>query len=188
MRTQGKSALNSLLRKGYNHTSRPKVQTLEEATGLLNSILPYQMFLPCLKEENSKELNIDASVTPVDFTEDCYYVWVYQGSELTTLLGGIAVVFVIFAGVLFPLWPHSLQVGVSYLSNAAMAFIAALLAISVVRLIVWFGSCIFCKQALWIFPNLYADVGFFDSFKPFMAWEEPKEKKEKKGLEDKKDQ
>ncbi|KAJ2101225.1 Translocation protein S62 [Coemansia sp. RSA 922] len=30
-------------------------------------------------------------------------------------------------------------------------------------------------QGLWIFPNLFEDVGFFESFVPLYAWEVPKD-------------
>ncbi|KAJ2561930.1 Translocation protein S62 [Coemansia sp. RSA 1836] len=30
-------------------------------------------------------------------------------------------------------------------------------------------------QGLWIFPNLFEDVGFFESFVPLYGWEVPKD-------------
>jgi len=33
---------------------------------------------------------------------------------------------------------------------------------------------------IWIFPQLFADVGFVDSFIPFYEWDFPKKKKGKK--------
>jgi translocation protein SEC62 len=157
------------------------VSSAEDAETLLNKLLPYHVFVPCVKADNSKVLQLDPSLANASFNKEHYYLWVYQGSQLKALLGGILIVLVIFAGVMFPLWPYSMRVGVSYLSNVVMGLIALLIVVSIIRLIVWFVTRVSMGTGLWIYPNLYADVGFFDSFRPFMAWEDEKPAKTGKG-------
>ena len=92
--------------------------------------------------------------------ELAYYAWFYDGSPLWTILGAAAMVIVMLAGVMFPLWPVKLRVGVWYLSIAVLAFIGAMIVLAIVRLIFWCITVVATKRAIWIFPNLFEDVGF----------------------------
>lgn len=74
-------------------------------------------------------------------------------------LGSIAMVIVLFAGVMFPLWPASMRLGVYYLSVGVMWFIGAFIAMAVGRLIGWMGTSLVMKHGIWLFPNLFEDVG-----------------------------
>ena len=92
--------------------------------------------------------------------EIAYYAWFYDGSPLYTILGGIAMVAIMLAGVMFPLWPVKLRVGVWYLSILVLIFIGAMIVLAIVRLIFWCITVLCAKRAIWIFPNLFEDVGF----------------------------
>ncbi|TXT08782.1 hypothetical protein VHUM_02910 [Vanrija humicola] len=96
------------------------------------------------------------------------------------MLGSAAMVLVMLAGVMFPLWPTSLRVGVWYLSVGALGLIGAFIVLAIIRLIFWCITKIFMSKAIWMFPNLFEDVGFVDSFIPLWAWDEPKKKKLRK--------
>lgn len=67
---------------------------------------------------------------------------------------------IMLAGVMFPLWPVKLRIGVWYLSMLALGLIGALIALAIVRLIIYCGTVVSMKRAIWIFPNLFEDVGF----------------------------
>ena len=69
-------------------------------------------------------------------------------------------VIIMLAGVMFPLWPVKLRIGVWYLSILALGLLGALIVLAVVRLIFWCGTVVVCKKAIWMFPNLFEDVGF----------------------------
>jgi translocation protein SEC62 len=138
------------------------------------------------------------------FDPAAHYAWFYDGSPLWTIIGGIAMVAVMLAGVMFPLWPVKLRIGVWYLSVAALGFVGAFIVLAIVRLIFWCFTKIFMAKAIWMFPNLFEDVGFVssergelayghsirasspllthqvDSFIPLWAWDEPKKKKLRK--------
>lgn len=67
---------------------------------------------------------------------------------------------VILAGVMFPLWPAFMHVGVWYLSMGVLGFIGLFFAIAVVRLIFYIITIVVASPGIWIFPKLFADVGF----------------------------
>jgi hypothetical protein len=69
-------------------------------------------------------------------------------------------VIIMLAGVMFPLWPVKLRIGVWYLSILALGLLGALIVLAIVRLIFWCITVVVCKKAIWMFPNLFEDVGF----------------------------
>ncbi|KAI4124210.1 MAG: hypothetical protein LQ347_005820 [Umbilicaria vellea] len=50
---------------------------------------------------------------------------------------------------------------------------------AIFRLILFCGTVFAVPPGLWLYPNLFEDVGFFDSFKPVWGWQEEKKKKSK---------
>ena len=79
---------------------------------------------------------------------------------------------IVFIGVLFPLWPSELRVGVWYLSMGALGLVGGLFVIAIIRLILFVISLILpmTRPGIWLFPNLFADVGVIDSFIPLWGW------------------
>lgn len=70
--------------------------------------------------------------------------------------------------------------GVYYLSWAFLALLGLFFAMAIFRVIL-FGITYFAvAPGLWLFPNLWEDVSFVDSFKPVWAWHETAKKKKKK--------
>ncbi|KAI9863967.1 MAG: Translocation protein S62 [Vezdaea acicularis] len=115
-----------------------------------------------------------------DVSADLHYVWLYEGPQWKTKLYALAAISIILALVLFPLWPMKLRLGVWYLSMGMLFLVVAFLAMAVVRLILFVCSLGVCERGLWLYPNLFEDVGFFDSFRPVWGWQEEKTKKSKK--------
>ena len=67
-----------------------------------------------------------------------------------------------------------------YLSIALLGLIAAIAVIAVVRLILFVITMFAVPPGIWLFPNLFEDVGFFESFVPLWGWQKvPKGKKKK---------
>jgi translocation protein SEC62 len=91
---------------------------------------------------------------------EAYYAWFYDGSPLYTYLGGAAMIVIMLTGVMFPLWPVKLRIGVWYLSMAGVGCIGALIVLAIIRLIIYCITVLVMKRAIWIFPNLFEDVGF----------------------------
>ncbi|TXT06460.1 uncharacterized protein COLE_05791 [Cutaneotrichosporon oleaginosum] len=163
----------------------PPVQTEEEAAALITSLLPFAYFLrvdrlnpnPPIPSGMPKPLGLSQQQ---QFDPAGYYSWFYDGSPFWNIVGGIAMVAVMLAGVMFPLWPVKLRIGVWYLSVGALGLVGLFIVIAIVRLILWCITKIFMTKAIWIFPNLFEDVGFVDSFIPAWQWDEPKKKRLRK--------
>lgn len=67
---------------------------------------------------------------------------------------------VILIGVMFPLWPPFMRLGAYYLSLLFFALIGLFFVIAIVRLVFYIITVITASPGIWIFPNLFADVGF----------------------------
>lgn len=101
-----------------------------------------------------------------------HYVWLYEGPQWKQKAMAAAVVVGIFAVVLFPLWPIMLRQAVWYLSVGMMGLLGLFFAMSIFRLILFCVTVFVVPPGLWLFPNLFEDVGFIDSFKPLWGWQE----------------
>jgi translocation protein SEC62 len=114
-----------------------------------------------------------------DFDPMMHYVWLYEGSQwMTKVWAGLALV-AVFTVVLFPLWPLFMRQGVWYLSVAAMGLLVAFFGLAIVRLILFCITFFAVPPGLWIFPNLFEDVGVIESFKPLYGWQETKKSKKR---------
>jgi len=182
---KGKSAIKALLSPAYGKLKdAPKVENEDQAQKVLLSIMPFTFFLlvdrggPSGGANSPKVLQITQMQ---QFKADGYYAWFYEGSQWMTYAGGVGMVALLLIGVMFPLWPSFMRVGAWYLSMAVLGFLVALFALALVRLIVYILTIFTLPPGLWIFPQLFADVGFFESFVPLYEWDYPKKKKSKKG-------
>lgn len=114
-----------------------------------------------------------------EYKDDGYYMWIYEGSQLKQYLYAALLVATVFAAVLFPLWPAFLRLGVWYLSIAVLGLLGVFFGIAIVRLILYIITIIILPRGIWIFPNLFEDVGIIESFIPLWGWDEPASKKKK---------
>jgi len=55
---------------------------------------------------------------------------------------------------------------------AALGLLGAFFGLAIVRLILFLVTIVAASPGIWLYPNLFEDVGFFDSFKPLWAWRE----------------
>lgn len=119
------------------------------------------------------------------------YFWIYDPVHFKTFAMGLILVIAVIAATLFPLWPAEMRVGVYYLSVAAGCFVASILLLAVARcilfLIIWLVTI--GRHHFWLLPNLTADVGFIDSFRPLYTHEYkgPRSKKSSSEKSDNKD-
>ena len=90
------------------------------------------------------------------------YTWVYEGSQTkrTILMALILIGFL--AMTCFPMWPNIMKVGVWYLSVTFLIFMFILVVIRTITFAV--AWCV--GYEFWILPNLFAEVGILDSFRP----------------------
>ncbi|KAF9961904.1 Translocation protein S62 [Mortierella alpina] len=181
---RGKGAVNSLLKPEFRQTAVGKELgelTRESAAELLGSMIPHQFFLKVERPSDpDMPRNMLQLVQYQSFSEDSVFVWRYEGSQLRTHLMAGGLLFIVLAGVMFPLWPVPLRLGVWYLSVGVLILLGLFFAMAIVRLILFMITWVVLKPGVWIFPNLFEDVGFVDSFIPLWGWHEPEEPKESK--------
>lgn len=106
-----------------------------------------------------------------EFGDDMYYVWFHEPVQLITYVYAALALAAIFAIVLFPLWPIKMRIGVWYLSMGLLGLLGVFFGIAIVRLILFAITYFVVSPGLWIFPNLFEDVGFIDSFIPLYGWQ-----------------
>lgn len=107
-----------------------------------------------------------------DINDDLHYVWLYEGPQWRTKLYAVGALILIMTVVLFPLWPVKLRIGVWYLSMGFLGLIGLFFAMAIFRLILFCITVFTVPPGLWLYPNLFEDVGFFDSFRPVWGWQE----------------
>ncbi|KAK9468347.1 translocation protein Sec62-domain-containing protein [Lipomyces arxii] len=142
-----------------------------------NAPLPPVATLSKVKGEPTLIIVRDQVVSSAD---DIYYVWMWENVPLTTYLYAGLFAIAIFTVVLFPLWPPVLRRGVWYLSVGMLCLLGAFFAMAIFRLVLFGVTYFVASPGLWLFPNLFEDVGFVDSFIPFYAWNVKPERKSKK--------
>lgn len=115
-----------------------------------------------------------------EIRDELYYAFFYEPRTWKQTAMAFGLVVVLMAVVLFPLWPPTIRLGVWYLSMGMLGLIGLFIAMSIFRLILFLITMVVTPPGLWLYPNLFEDVGFFDSFRPVWAWHKVKGQKGKK--------
>lgn len=124
------------------------------------------------KDSNIVDLAISKTVNASD-----YYMWTEEKYDYMTLLYSILGVILVLGLVMYRIWPIWLKIVAKYVQYVLFAGIIALIILAVIRLIIFSVTYLFCKEELWIFPNLFEECGFIESFKPMYLWGNAKNKK-----------
>lgn len=181
---KGKSAVRALLSPAYAKAKNvPEITTDAQAEAFLQTISQYMFFIRVDRAEQvgSSGSPKQVTVSPIQsFSHDAYFAWFYDGSQWTTYAGGLLMVAIMLAGVMFPLWPPIMRLGVWYLSMGALGLIGAFFGLAIIRLIFYVITIIAVPPGIWIFPKLFADVGVIESFIPLWEWDLPKKKGERR--------
>ncbi|KAG7209005.1 hypothetical protein KM043_015172 [Ampulex compressa] len=126
------------------------------------------------RKEHKKKPKVRLEMHMEQYFVDCNdaYVWIYEPIPVYYWFFGTLVVLGAIGVCLFPLWPLTIRHGVYYISVAAAGFLVFILALAIIRMIVfcllWVPTLGRCH--LWLLPNLTADVGFFASFWPLYQY------------------
>ena len=84
-----------------------------------------------------------------------FYIWQHAAPRtLGSVLGPALLVLGVFGATLLPVAPYLVKLGVLY---TAMALLALLFFLSVLRLAIFIACWIALGRALWLLPNLYSD-------------------------------
>ncbi|XP_076004290.1 translocation protein SEC62 [Genypterus blacodes] len=123
---------------------------------------------PKKKKEVKKKFKLEPHEDQLFLDGNEVFVWIYDPVHFKTFAMGLILVIAVIAATLFPLWPAEMRVGVYYLSVAAGCFVASILLLAVARCILFLLIWVVTggRHHFWFLPNLTADVGFIDSFRP----------------------
>uniref|UniRef100_A0A4W5RKD5 Translocation protein SEC62 n=1 Tax=Hucho hucho TaxID=62062 RepID=A0A4W5RKD5_9TELE len=128
---------------------------------------------PKKKKDVKKKFKLEPHEDQLFLDGNEVFVWIYDPVHFKTFAMGLILVIAVIAATLFPLWPAEMRVGVYYLSVAAGCFVASILLLAVARcilfIIIWLVTG--GRHHFWFLPNLTADVGFIDSFRPLYTHE-----------------
>lgn len=167
-------------RQGKVNSRLPPVASQDQALQLLRQLPLQKLAFQAVKLDTDDAISKGLKPRPgvpvlqispqQQFLEDQYVVWFYEPVSLLSHLYAVLAVAGIFAVVLFPLWPLALRRGVWYLSMGLLGLIAAFFGLAIVRLILFMITYVVVKPGIWIFPNLFEDLGVLDSFVPLWSW------------------
>lgn len=119
------------------------------------------------------DMSIKRSLTSSDL-----FIWDKEdNSFIYKILGCMAIISVCMLGMfrVFPMWHRYL---LYYLRYPILAFFLFMMVAAVVRCVVYLITLFFYEEQCWIWPNLFADCGFFESFKPMYVWTTNNKEKE----------
>lgn len=181
---KGAMATTALLSKEFQVVARKNnfdfPTTAEDAAALLQQLSHSGYFLRVRSMNGSKFLQPELSKV---WSDDALYAWLWEGSQTLLYVASFSLAIVAFSVILFPLWPFALRQKAGLLMNwafyAIVGFLIFLVVISIIRTIIYNISRL-RGHALWLFPNLWADCGFFESFQPVWQWEESANASERK--------
>ncbi|KAF2402060.1 translocation protein [Trichodelitschia bisporula] len=106
-----------------------------------------------------------------DAEDEMHYMWLYEGPQWKQKAYALGALLLVFVVVMFPLWPLKLRIGVWYLSMGMLGLVAAFFVMAIFRLILFCITLFTHPPGLWLFPNLFEDVGFVESFIPLWGWQ-----------------
>jgi translocation protein SEC62 len=123
-------------------------------------------------QKKKRKIRLDMHLDQVFLDTSDAYVWLYDPIPWYYWLAGGAIVAVLIAICLFPLWPRRLRHGAHWLAFAAACFMVGVLALAVVKyaLFALLYGLSGGKLKFWLMPNLTEDVGFLRSFWPLYAY------------------
>jgi len=107
-----------------------------------------------------------------DAHDDMYYAWLWEGAQIKRKVYAVLALILIFLIVLYPLWPVKLRQGVYYLSWGFLGLLGLFFLMAIFRVILFCVTYFVVPPGLWLYPNLWEDVSFMDSFRPVWAWHE----------------
>lgn len=149
----------------------PHIVNEEKCHAQLQEMLDNGLFLRVVSVNNTRFLQPDTSRV---WSDDGLYAWVYEGSQLLTVLMGFGILCLLFLFFLYPLWPARLRLVSWYVLMLAVAFLGFIMVTAVVRIILFAITYFVLKPGVWLFPNLFdEEAGFIDSFIPLWDWHKP---------------
>lgn len=114
---------------------------------------------------NAVDVSIKRHLTTTDM-----FIWEKEDDSLIYIVFGILVVIGIVILGLFQIWPRWHRHVLYYTRYPLFGFLGFMMVAALVRVTVYLITLFLYKEQCWIWPNLFADCGFFESFVPLYEW------------------
>eukprot|EP00117_Sycon_ciliatum_P029101 scpid90554/ scgid23254/ Translocation protein SEC62; Translocation protein 1 len=128
------------------------------------------------EKKTKKKFKIGFHEREDQFFEDSsseIFIWQYNPSSWRSTLIGLALLTLVISLTMYPLWPDWSRVGAYYVCLGLAALLGLLLLAELLRIVIFAGIWLttWGRVHFMILPNLYEDVGFWDSFRPAFSLE-----------------
>jgi len=174
---KGKDATHALLSKTYKSSEkRPTIDSYEKAAEYMKKLIGNNLILRVHHSPNPKN---DSSNQTQEYNDDFFYIWTNKGSQLKTLLLKFTLLLTVLLGIILKIWPKNSRKSAYSILNVLMWVMVGFFIMVIFRFILYLISRVACKRSIWLFPNLFADVGIAESFQPVLGYDDDDEEPEK---------
>lgn len=143
-----------------------KNEKIENIQKIMNILIEKEIIVRCtLKDKKNVQINLSKT-----FSSNENYIWVLEENSSFNLILSIILIFLVLSLVMFQVWPSNIKSKVSLIIYPVLGFFIFIGILGIVRLILFFITYFTHQPGIWLFPNLFADVGFFDSFRPLWCY------------------
>lgn len=145
----------------------------------INELMEHLMVENVLIKALVKEKNCSISLHK-KFKKEDSYIWLKEEGNTMRLFIALLCILGAFALVMHQMWPKNVRHYFGYVFYILIAFLVFMMVLGVIRLILFCITFFSHPPGIWLFPNLFADVGFIESFIPVWSYhgEDVKPKKE----------
>lgn len=136
-------------------------------SALFDQLLYHEMLVKGMPSKDNRTVSISISRK---FNRKDSYIWVEDQTSNVHMILSIVLVLVVLVLIMYQVWPSRIRSKMTYVFYPVFAFVIFLGVLAIVRLIVFSVTIFMYPPGIWLFPNLFADVGFIDSFIPVWSY------------------
>lgn len=165
--------------KGEDAYEYLKKKNLDEKVihDLFNTLIDEEVIVRGLLSKNSKDVIVSLARK---FNKKDSYIWVVEQTNHMHLILSVVLIAFVLLLVMYQVWPSKIRSKMTYVFYPIFAFFVFLGVLAVLRLVIFSVTFFSHPPGIWLFPNLFADVGFIDSFIPVWSYHGTETKPKKK--------
>ncbi|KRH92641.1 Membrane component of ER protein translocation complex [Pseudoloma neurophilia] len=156
---------SSIKSNSLQNNMQNSAQTDHAIQIILNDLINSEQIVRCTVNKKNVTLNLSKT-----FNKKDSYILVEEEHSFLQLIISIVLILLILSLVLFQIWPNQIKSKVSLIIYPIILFFIFIGLLGVIRLIIFSITYFTHQPGIWLFPNLFADVGFIDSFLPVWCW------------------
>ncbi|KAM0677381.1 Translocation protein S62 [Binucleata daphniae] len=152
--------------KGKDAVENLKTRVDEkEIKNIMDTLLKNNTIIKTIVKGNDCTMSVQRS-----FKEDDTYIFMKESSMILNLMISLGAIAVVLGLAMYQMWPKSVRGYTIYVAYLMIAFLVFIMVLGVIRLILFCITFFSNPPGIWLFPNLFADVGFVESFIPVWSY------------------